>query len=379
MKVLCTTTSGAGHWVPLVPVARALLDAGHDVTFACPDTAAAAIRQRGFAVRPFDEVTGRTDEQQELMARAMADGDQALAERAIAMGFGLLSPRAAVPRLEQTIADVAPDLVVRDPAEFGGMVLAERHGIRTVAAAGGLQSAVAYFCGLVDEHVQRLRRELDVRPRGSVLSDELMLTATPASFDVPGDPTLPVLRYRVPLPSTPLPTGEPPLVYATLGTAVMQEPRGRAVLDAILAALAGLDVRAVVTTGVEVDEADVPALPDHVEVRAFADHRRIIPEARAVVTHGGAGTVQDALLMGRPMIVLPQFADQFHNAQRVAELGLGVSLVGEEQTSERIAAALTRVRAGTYDAAVRRLASEAQAMPGLEEAVPRLEALAACR
>jgi UDP:flavonoid glycosyltransferase YjiC (YdhE family) len=379
MKVLCTTTSGAGHWVPLLPVARALADAGHDVTFACPDTAAEAIRGRGFVVHPFDEVLDRTDEQKELMRRAMATGDQELAERAIAMGFGLISPRAALPRLERTFREVAPDLVVRDPAEFAGMVLAERDGVPTVAAAGGLQSALSYFSGLVDEHVRRLRSEVAAEPLEAVLSDELVLTATPPGFDVPGDPSVRVVRYRLTVPLTSLPTDEPPRVYATLGTAVMHEPRGAAVLEAIVGALSQLEVQAVITTGVDPGGLNLPRLPDHVEVRRFADHHQVIPESRAVVTHGGAGTVQDALLMGRPMVIVPQFADQFFNAERVAQTGVGTTLVGDDQTSDRIAASVRDVLSGAYDAAVQRMATEADEVRSLADGLRQLQALARSR
>ncbi len=379
MKVLCTTTSGAGHWVPLLPVARALVDAGHDVTFACPDPAAEALQGRGFVVHPFDEVPDRTDEQKELMGRAMATGDQELAERAIAMGFGLISPRAALPRLEQTIWDIEPDLIVRDPAEFASMVLAERDGVPTVSAAGGLQAALTYFTGLVEEHVRRLRSEVAVEPREAVHSDELMLTATPPRFDVPGDPSVRVVRYRPAVPLTPPPTDEPPRVYATLGTVVMREPPGAAVLEAIVGALSQLDVRAVITTGVDPGSLDLPRLPEHVEVRRFADHRQIIPESRAVVTHGGAGTVQDALLMGRPMVVLPQFADQFFNAERGAQTGVGTTLVGDDQSSDRIAAAIKDVLTGAYDAAVEQMATEADEMQSLVDGLPQLQALARSR
>lgn len=379
MKVLCATTSGAGHWVPLVPVAQALADAGHEVTFACPDTAARALRERGFVVHPFDEVLDRTDEQKELMHQAMATGDQEMAERAIAMGFGLISPRAALPRLEQTMSEIEPDLLVRDPAEFASMVLAERDGVPTVAAAGGLQSALLYFTGLVDEYVRRLRSEVAAEPLEAVHSDELVLTATPPRFDTPGDPSVRVVRYRPSVPTTPLPADEPPRVYATLGTAVMREPRGAPVLEAIVGALSQLDVHAVITTGVDPDGLELPPLPDHVEVRRFADHHQVIPESRAVVTHGGAGTVQDALLMGRPMVILPQFADQFFNAERVAQTGVGTALVDDDQTSDRIAAAVTDVVAGAYDAAVQRIATEAEEMESLADQLPRLQALVRSR
>lgn len=373
MKVLCSTTSGAGHWVPLLPVAQALKGAGHAVVFACPDTAAETIAGHGFDTRPFDEVLERTDEQKELFRRAAETGDQGLAERAIAMGFGLVSPRAAFDRLEQTVVDFGPDLVVRDPAEFASMVLAERHRVPTIAATGGLQAALSYLVGLVDEHVRQLREHCDVPPHEAVLTDQAVCTATPPSYDVPGDHGVPVIRYGLSVPLTSPPTDQPPLVYATLGTAVLRNPGGMRVVQAIIEALSDLDVRALITTGIDPDELELPVLPAHIEVRRFADHRQTIPASRIVVTHAGSGTVQDALLMGRPIVALPQFADQFLNAERITQTGVGTMLVGQDQASDWIAGSVLYALDGTFDAAVHQIAAEAQQLPPLTEVLPQLE------
>lgn len=118
----------------------------------------------------------------------------------------------------------------------------------------------------------------------------------------------------------------------------MQQPGGEAVLDAIVEALSQLDVRAVVTTGVDPDGLDLPELPAHVEVR--------------------------------------RFADQFLNAEQVARTGAGTALIGEDQTSDRIAVTIEDVLTGAYDAAVQRIATDALDMPSLADGVWQLEALA---
>src|SRR3954465_13137558 len=52
MRVLFTTTSGRGHFQPMIPLARALADAGHEVRWAAAEHAGGALRDSGFAPRP---------------------------------------------------------------------------------------------------------------------------------------------------------------------------------------------------------------------------------------------------------------------------------------------------------------------------------------
>jgi hypothetical protein len=55
MRVLVTTTGGAGHLLPLVPIAQGLNRAGHDVRIACPASFTGFAQRYGLPVDGFGE------------------------------------------------------------------------------------------------------------------------------------------------------------------------------------------------------------------------------------------------------------------------------------------------------------------------------------
>ncbi|HZO49767.1 MAG TPA: nucleotide disphospho-sugar-binding domain-containing protein, partial [Gaiellaceae bacterium] len=103
----------------------------------------------------------------------------------------------------------------------------------------------------------------------------------------------------------------------------------------------------------------------------------ILPQVDLVVTHGGNNTITEALHFGKPTVVLPLFWDQYDNAQRMHELGLGVRLDTYRFEPEELTGAIDRLLG---DAALRaRLAAIAaglQAVPGTRRAADLIERLA---
>jgi MGT family glycosyltransferase len=91
-------------------------------------------------------------------------------------------------------------------------------------------------------------------------------------------------------------------------------------------------------------------LADNMWGAEFLPQTRIIPSVDLVITHGGNNTTTESLHFGKPLIVLPLFWDQYDNAQRVDELGLGVRLDPYRFTDTDMRAALDRLLS---DAALR--------------------------
>jgi UDP:flavonoid glycosyltransferase YjiC (YdhE family) len=70
MRILFTTTAGLGHYHPLVPLARAAMNAGFDVAFACPQTLCTNVEASGFRAFPTEDDTGSDPERAAVMLRA---------------------------------------------------------------------------------------------------------------------------------------------------------------------------------------------------------------------------------------------------------------------------------------------------------------------
>ena len=120
-------------------------------------------------------------------------------------------------------------------------------------------------------------------------------------------------------------------------------------------ALGRLPVHAILTTGQAIDPRTIQA-PPNVEAVPAAPHSRILPEASAVITHAGHGTVLKSLAAGVPLICIPMGRDQKDNTVRVLRLGAGIRLK-QRSTSVQIAAAVSEILNNPqYAAAARRFA-----------------------
>lgn len=386
MRLLFTSLGSFGHTFPLVPLAVAARDAGHDVVFATSEDFLPQLTKAGL------ESAAAGLAIKDAFGRAFAEAGPAGPRRPpgeippevlgpiVAKVFGELMPKRFLDDLLPLFEHFRPDLVVSEAGNSGGTFAAMKAGIPVVAHGFGRVSSE-------DPMVTRIRDA--IRAHGAALGIEVgedlsfagpFIDICPESVQEPG---FLARARRVPL--RPVGWSEPgelpagvldkarPLVYLTLGTAM-----GHAgVLGAAIAGLSGLDADVLVATGPTVDPAVLGEVPANVRLEAWVPQSELLPHVDLVVHHGGSGTTLGAFGAGLPQLLLPQGADQFSNADAVRAAGVGDRLLAADVTAEAVAAKARTLLTDTSVAdATRALAAEVAAMPSPAEVAARLPTLA---
>jgi rhamnosyltransferase subunit B len=81
----------------------------------------------------------------------------------------------------------------------------------------------------------------------------------------------------------------------------------------------------------------LPALPPTVHHEVFAPLSRVLPRSAALVSHGGIGTLAQALAAGVPQLTMPMGFDQPDNTTRLLRLGVAKWVKPSEFSGERVA------------------------------------------
>jgi UDP:flavonoid glycosyltransferase YjiC (YdhE family) len=385
VRVLFSSTAGAGHFAPLVPVARACVEAGHDVLVATPPSFGGPVVDAGFEHCPFG---APSEEALAAVFRRLPtmtfDEANATVIREV---FGTLDAGAALPRLREVCETWRPDLVVRDPAELASPVAAELAGVPHARVAASLASVEDMSIRLAAEPVDVLRRSVGLAPDadGELLRRSPYLTMFPASFEDPDGAAQPDTRRFADPAWDPAPEerdgprlgpeGDGPLVYVTFGSVAGGLELAGAAYRAALDAVADLDVRVLLTIGHGADAASLGPVPANVRVERWVPQAAVLASAAAVVCHGGSATTLGTLAAGLPMVVVPLFADQPFNAARVEAVGAGL-VVAPPEPGELAAAVSRVVTDPPFGVAARAVAAEMRSHPPAGDAVAALCAAA---
>lgn len=379
-----------GHLHPLLGPAQALVRAGHEVAFYAPRDLSAELARAGFehtyAGAP---APPKQEDRGAELAALVRDR-----ERLRAWIKTLLVDAVAdeVPRLEAVIRDFRPRVIAADPMAYQAPIAAARAGLPWAALSTSLNPVVpddlASELIATNAWLARDRDALFARfgcaARFRVcdcLSPHLTIAfTTEALVGAPPD--------GVTLAGPSLPSGargdEPdfpwarldgrPIVYASLGSQIYWQPR---IFAAAIEAARGLDAQLVLAAGELAADGALGPLPDGALAVRYTPQLQLLPRVAAMITHGGANSVMEALAFGVPLLVTPICNDQPHNARFVERSGAGIALELDAAPAGECRRALAALLAdGPHRRAAARIAASYRARDGAARAAELIARLA---
>lgn len=353
------------HTTRALEVGRALRRAyDHDVHFCLSGPYARLISEAGFPVHSVfnvdREVTLRLAERAGLVSLSWW---REVAEQSVASDLAVLNelrPDLVVGDLRMSLSTSARHLRVPYVA-ITNAAWTSRYAERIHVPDGhvstkvlGQRVADALFPGVKRfltwywaRGYDRVRARLDLAPLASlhelVEGDITLLADVPEYFPITDSPLCyryvgPILwRAALPRPAW-LGTLDPqrPTLYFTMGstgdTRFFQEA-ARVFGDS--------EYQVLITTGGL--KVDLKGAPKNLFIEEFADGDALMAASDLVVSHGGNGTVYQALASGVPIVGFPTMFDQEMNMQRVVALGCGVRLHRQRDNAERLRQAVEQV------------------------------------
>ncbi len=382
MRVLCTSRPMEGVVGPLLPIARALRERGHDVLLAVgPD-----VQRRVEGVGLDATVVGPSA--MEAVMRTMANPAAAESPGAGpvfgSVMFGEVFAPDLLPQLRGIADEFVPDAVVHPPVEAASPI---------VAAERGIPSVTYGFAQLLDDAIVRALAEpvaplweaagLPADAHAGIYRD-CFLDPCPPSLrlgeEAPARVVQPI-RPEIPggtsdaLPAEIASLGDRPILYLTLGTVPIFNQL--ATFEVLLDAVAADDIDVVVTIGSNNDPAALAPRSANVHVYQWLPLRPLVDRCDAVICHGGSGTMLAALNAALPLVVIPLGADQFENALACEKAGVARVVRPGDLEASAIRDAVRAVIApeSSEHRAARRLADEIAAMPEPFHATAIIETL----
>ncbi|NEN91703.1 MAG: glycosyltransferase family 1 protein [Okeania sp. SIO3H1] len=388
-RIVLTTFGSLGDLYPYLAIAQGLKKRGHLPLIATSERHRQPVEAQGiefYPVRPDSLPDFERDG--EFLSLMMPQG----------RAFEYVVCYMLMPHLRASYADLmaataGADLLITHPLTFAGSLVAEKIGIPWVScilspysflSAYDLQSYLwsgniplsdyekMQLTGMQDgiaRHFQwqsrfflapwrQLRKELGLAPSCNPLVSDLQspylvlalfseLLAAPQP-DWPSPNLIAGFPFYRPQNSEGLSaelmqfldSGEPPITF-TLGSLAVITP-GNFYIEAATA-LRELGHRAVLLMGEEAKKVSPALLPEGTLAVEYAPHSELFPRSAAVVHHGGVGTTGEAMLAGRPMLVVHDDFDRPDNAARVVRLGIARQVSRDRYSAAVLAAELKQL------------------------------------
>ncbi|KAB8315226.1 glycosyltransferase [Tolypothrix campylonemoides VB511288] len=390
-RFLIGTIPAFGHVNSTLPIARKLVETGHEVWWYTGKSFQSRVEATGARYVPM--LTGFDYSDFKNIPESLRDKRKKVPEPAQAI-FDLkhFVINGAVWQLkdyEDILSQFPADVLLSDVAFLGASWVHERGGPPWAAlgvtpfpdlameadssALGRLRNGVINWgfqqvvIKNITAYMNTVRASVGLPPTQkdfvkAVVSPFLFLQGTVSAFEYSRSDLPPQLHFIGPfLPSSPadftFPTwwddlkGNRPVIYVTQDTVANEDPNN--LIVPTLQALANEDVLVVATTGEQ--QIQLAQFPANARIEKFIPYCHLLPHVDVMVTNGGYNGVQVALANGVPVVAVGKTddkseicaEDKSEVCARVEWNGVGISLKTNNPTPKQIADAVKKILASS--------------------------------
>ena len=421
-RILFTTMPLAGHLRPGLPIAQALIDAGHEVAWYTSDEYASLVARTGVRVFPMSADLS-VDETSIDRTRGGKKPGLGQLKRDILDVFIAPIPR-WVAEIDAIIDEFRPDAIVADNAFMAGPTAGERRSIPSVvfnvtplgvssvdtapfgmgllpssSALGRIRNRTLNWTirNLIFAECQRaaeqMRARLGLPPIDGYFMDwatvnaERYLVPSVPAFEYPRRDLAETVEFVGPFLPAGVDDWTPPAWWDDVraaraaGRPVVLVTQGTIATDPanlVLPAIEGLgsgDALVIATTSGHDPDDVLPAddRPANVRLTEFVPFTELLPLVDVMVTNGGYGGVQMALAAGVPLVVAGRTEDKMEVSARVVWSGTGIALKTDTPSAPQLRDSVATVLA---DGRFRERAQElAEAYAGYRGAARAVESI----
>lgn len=351
-RILMLSVAYGGYVMPWVGLATELARRGHRVSFTTTDQFADAFSGAGrevvrYASTPPPDMSDSPGQFSKLW---ILDENSAIVDAA-----------------KTRFAGTRPDVIVYDlSAYYAGRLLSQIWQLPAIMLSANLASGLQYslqadivnrslgsnYAPPMGDFLIRYGRLISAHGPDLPLSadfllmpfQELTVVALPRELQIAGDtfdqrwvfagPSLDDRAFQ----GQWQPPGEDPVLLVSFGSSNYKGQQ--AFFETCVSAFAGLDWHVVMSTGPQLDPAELGSLPPNIEAHRQVPQLAILKRAKLFISHGGMGGFVEALSQGVPILAFPQLPIHHVAAERIAELRLGRSCELDISADELRAAVL---------------------------------------